>query len=140
MGWVLLDLQSWVLVTSMRRGGLPLQGQYTFSLNFVHKEKLFDAPHENEAVHFLSGTNKKEPLARSFLLVPEAGVEPASLARHDFKSCAYTNSATRAYILPTWAMDRYYHILFDMLNVILYILSIMLYNMFIIFIMYIENF
>jgi len=37
-------------------------------------------------------------------------------------------------------MDRYYHILFDMLNVILYILSIMLYNMFIIFIMYIENF
>ena len=29
-------------------------------------------------------------------LVPEVGVEPTSLARHDFKSCAYTNSATRA--------------------------------------------
>ena len=31
--------------------------------------------------------------------VPKTGVEPVSLARHDFKSCAYTNSATRANIL-----------------------------------------
>ena len=28
--------------------------------------------------------------------VPEVGIEPTSLARHDFKSCAYTYSATRA--------------------------------------------
>ena len=28
--------------------------------------------------------------------VPEVGIEPTSLARHDFKSCAYTSSATRA--------------------------------------------
>src|SRR3989344_4461654 len=31
--------------------------------------------------------------------VPEVGIEPTPLARHDFKSCAYTNSATRAIIM-----------------------------------------
>lgn len=28
--------------------------------------------------------------------MPRVGVEPTSLARHDFKSCAYTSSAIRA--------------------------------------------
>ena len=39
-----------------------------------------------------------------FFLVPEVGIEPTSLARHDFKSCAYTNSATRAFhfYLEAW--------------------------------------
>ena len=32
----------------------------------------------------------------SLILVPEEGLEPSSLARHDFESCAYTNSATPA--------------------------------------------
>src|SRR3989344_3916112 len=42
----------------------------------------------------------KKPL--SSLLVPGVGLEPTPLARHDFESCAYTSSATRAYcfILP----------------------------------------
>jgi hypothetical protein len=31
--------------------------------------------------------------------VPEVGIEPTSLTRHDFKSCAYTSSATRAIIM-----------------------------------------
>ncbi len=35
--------------------------------------------------------------SESLILVPEVGVEPTSLTRHDFKSCAYTSSATRAY-------------------------------------------
>lgn len=30
-------------------------------------------------------------------MVPEEGLEPSSLAAHDFESCAYTNSATPAY-------------------------------------------
>ena len=29
--------------------------------------------------------------------MPGVGIEPTSLSRHDFKSCAYTSSATRAY-------------------------------------------
>ncbi len=37
---------------------------------------------------------RSEPL--SSVLVPEVGIEPTSLTRHDFKSCAYTSSATRA--------------------------------------------
>ena len=28
--------------------------------------------------------------------MPGVGIEPTSLSRHDFKSCAYTSSATRA--------------------------------------------
>ena len=32
----------------------------------------------------------------NFQQVPEEGLEPSSLARHDFESCAYTNSATPA--------------------------------------------
>ena len=31
-----------------------------------------------------------------FFSVPRAGVEPASREGHDFKSCAYTNSAIQA--------------------------------------------
>ncbi len=41
----------------------------------------------------------KSDLSKSELipsLVPGVGIEPTSLARHNFKSCAYTNSATRA--------------------------------------------
>ena len=43
----------------------------------------------------------KKPM--SSLMVPGVGIEPTSLARHDFKSCAYTNSATRAFFcLEAW--------------------------------------
>ncbi len=35
----------------------------------------------------------------SSILVPEVGLEPTSLTAADFKSTAYTNSATRAYII-----------------------------------------
>lgn len=36
--------------------------------------------------------------SESLILVPGVGIEPTTLAGHDFKSCAYTNSATRAII------------------------------------------
>ena len=35
-------------------------------------------------------------LQKNKYVMPEVGIEPTSLAGHDFKSCAYTNSATRA--------------------------------------------
>ena len=44
------------------------------------------------ASHLLAS---KKPF--SSFVVPEVGIEPTSLTRHDFKSCAYTNSATRAF-------------------------------------------
>lgn len=31
------------------------------------------------------------------MMVPEVGVEPTCLAAHDFESCVYANSTTRAY-------------------------------------------
>jgi hypothetical protein len=34
--------------------------------------------------------------------VPEVGIEPTSLSRHDFKSCVYTNSTTRAFSVTTF--------------------------------------
>ena len=34
-----------------------------------------------------------------FLLVPEVGLEPTSLAAHDFESCVFTNFTTPAYFL-----------------------------------------
>lgn len=37
-------------------------------------------------------------------MVPRVGVEPTSLARHDFKSCAYTNSAIRAILETTYTL------------------------------------
>ena len=44
----------------------------------------------------------KAPLFLDFDLVPEMGLEPIWIAPFDFKSNAYTNSATRA---------RYYYII-----------------------------
>ena len=44
----------------------------------------------------LSTSTSKQSSLLALVLVPEVGVEPTSLARHDFKSCAYTCSATRA--------------------------------------------
>ena len=48
--------------------------------------------------------NKKiKQFTALFFNVPEVGVEPTSLTRHDFKSCAYTNSAIRAFFhLEAW--------------------------------------
>ncbi len=43
--------------------------------------------------------NKQFPLL--IFIVPEVGIEPTSLTRHDFKSCAYTSSATRAIIFTS---------------------------------------
>lgn len=36
----------------------------------------------------------------NLISVPEVGIEPTSLTGRDFKSRAYTSSATRAYIFP----------------------------------------
>jgi hypothetical protein len=41
-------------------------------------------------------TTKPISLENILTFVPGVGIEPTSLARHDFKSCAYTYSATRA--------------------------------------------
>ncbi len=47
-----------------------------------------------------SPTKKKKLRCRGFFfLVPEVGLEPTSLAAHDFESCAYANSATPAMCL-----------------------------------------
>jgi hypothetical protein len=45
-------------------------------------------------LHIASLVRKK---SESLILVPGVGIEPTSLARHDFKSCAYTSSAIRAW-------------------------------------------
>lgn len=39
---------------------------------------------------------KQKSLQMSDFIVPKRGLEPPPLARHDFESCAYTNSATWA--------------------------------------------
>ena len=39
------------------------------------------------------------PILRTFLLVPEVGLEPTNLAAHDFESCMFTNFITPASVL-----------------------------------------
>ena len=53
--------------------------------------------HVSQAVGLLFGTIKKQALKGAcFFIVPKEGIEPSPLARHDFESCASTNSATSA--------------------------------------------
>jgi hypothetical protein len=49
--------------------------------------KQASSPNKSAAQHFFPVTKKS---AKADFLVPGVGLEPTSLARHDFKSCAYT--------------------------------------------------
>ena len=83
-------------------GHLPLHGQSPkwmfFSFGDQLKNLLIGAstPTQKPSVGFFLSTSLRS--------VPGVGVEPTSLSRHDFKSCAYTNSATRAY-LESWNIN-----------------------------------
>jgi hypothetical protein len=91
--FLLLSLYTIKIASLCARGGdLSLRERYSFRVVLAyascHILKLFDLRHKLFACTIFRSL--------SLRFVPGAGIEPTSLARHDFKSCAYTNSATRA--------------------------------------------
>ena len=74
---------------------------------YIKKTDQYLTPKRNKIIDLInciteSLGNKKSGQSRKNLdlsaLVPEAGIEPAHLAIHEFESCASTSSATQAYL------------------------------------------